>query len=266
MMTAYENGVSCGSTDVTGCIDLDSKGRRWEGGVKDGEPFGYGTLYDDEDHKEYEGFMFYDSRVCYGKVFYRGIEAVMYEGCFCDGKQFGRGIQYNRYGTVDYDGCWIHGRECSPRSDGLVITNYTKVLAIPRGSLKDSELLVIPCWAYSLRTVIINSDCFSWVRLFELDGMNGLESVIVGSSCFAILGVFNKLNINDVPLTYIQPDGYVRIVNCPRLKCIQIGENSFDHHSIELHNLPSLQSIIVSDYGFYYSTSFVLVGISIQIA
>lgn len=266
MLTVYENGVSLGSTDTAGCIDLDPKGKRWEGRVKDGKPFGYGTLYDDEDHKEYEGFMFCDSRVCYGNEFYRGIEAVMYEGCFCDDKQFGRGVQYGRNGTVDYDGYWINGHKYYPRSDGLVITNNTECLEIPMGSLKDSKLLVFPCWAQSLRTVIIHSDCFGEVRLFELDGMNELESVIVGSDCFSKLGIHNKLDIREIPLSFSQPDGLVRFVNCPKLRFIQIGENSFDHHFMELHSLPSLQSIIVSDYSFYYATSFVLIGISIQIA
>ena len=43
--------------DGVGCIDLDVNGKRWEGGVKDVKPFGYGVLFDEEGKKEYEGFM-----------------------------------------------------------------------------------------------------------------------------------------------------------------------------------------------------------------
>ena len=34
--------------DGVDCIDLDVNGKRWEGGVKNGKPFGYGVLYDEE--------------------------------------------------------------------------------------------------------------------------------------------------------------------------------------------------------------------------
>ena len=34
--------------DGVDCIDLDVNGRRWEGGVKDGKPLGYGMVYDEE--------------------------------------------------------------------------------------------------------------------------------------------------------------------------------------------------------------------------
>ena len=41
--------------DGVSCVDLGVSGRRWEGGIKDGKPFGYGVLYDEEGKKEYEG-------------------------------------------------------------------------------------------------------------------------------------------------------------------------------------------------------------------
>ena len=39
------------------CIDLDVNGRRWEGSVINGKPFGFGVMFDEEGRKEYEGFM-----------------------------------------------------------------------------------------------------------------------------------------------------------------------------------------------------------------
>lgn len=42
------------------CIDLDSKGRRWEGSVIDNKPYGYGAIYNEEENREYEGFMLKD--------------------------------------------------------------------------------------------------------------------------------------------------------------------------------------------------------------
>ena len=50
-----ENNVWKENNAEEGCIDLDVNGKRWEGGVKDGKPFGWGVLYDGEGKKEYEG-------------------------------------------------------------------------------------------------------------------------------------------------------------------------------------------------------------------
>ena len=57
-------------------------------------------------------------------------------------------------------------------------------------------------------------------------------------------------------------DGSYRIVNCPKLKSIQIGGWSFhDYHSFELNNLPSLQSIVIGHGCFWYAPSFSLTGL-----
>ena len=51
-------------------------------------------------------------------------------------------------------------------------------------------------------------------------------------------------------------------MNCPKLKSIQIGDESFeDYHSFELNNLPSLQSIDIGDSCFFYAPSFSLTGL-----
>ena len=77
--------------------------------------------------------------------------------------------------------------------------------------------------------------------MFELDGLCELESVEIGQQSFRI----DKKK---------RSDGSCRIVNCPKLKSIQIGDKSFrDYHSFELNNLPSLQSIVFNDYCFEYA-------------
>ena len=87
------------------------------------------------------------------------------------------------------------------------------------------------------------------VRVFDLDRLDELESVVIGQDSFRIS---NKE----------RNDGSYRIVNCPKLKSIQIGVSSFyDYHSFELNNLPSLQSIFISERCFYYAPSFSLTGL-----
>lgn len=57
-------------------------------------------------------------------------------------------------------------------------------------------------------------------------------------------------------------DGCLRIVNCPKLQSIRVGEYSFsDYHSLELRNLPSLQSIQMGEWCFFEAPLFSLVGL-----
>ena len=100
-----------------------------------------------------------------------------------------------------------------------------------------------------LKRIVIGDGCFEKVRVFELDGLGELESVVIGERSF---------RIGD----YERSDGSYRIVNCPKLKSIQIGYDSFwDYHSFELNNLPSLQSIDIGMRCFYWTPSFSLTGL-----
>ena len=100
-----------------------------------------------------------------------------------------------------------------------------------------------------LKRIVIGNGCFGKVRVFELDGLSELESVVIGENGFRI----------DI---YERTDGSYRIVNCPKLKSIQIGQYSFnDYHSFELNNLPSLQTIDIGGYCFSYAPSFSLTSL-----
>ena len=100
-----------------------------------------------------------------------------------------------------------------------------------------------------LKRIVIGNNCFGKARVFELDGLSELESVVIGKYSFMISDDERS-------------DGDYRIVNCPKLKSIQIGDYSFsDYHSFELNNLPSLQSIDIGEDCFYYAPSFSLTGL-----
>ena len=102
----------------------------------------------------------------------------------------------------------------------------------------------------ALKSIVIGDSCFRNVRVFELDGLSELESVNVGGGSFRISG--DRRN-----------DGSYRIMNCPKLKSIQIGSHSFfDYHTFELNNLPSLQSIDIGHYCFYWVPYFSLTGLN----
>ena len=143
-----------------------------------------------------------------------------------------------------------------PSSASTVVRNRTELNSIPLnvedlwiGRFDTSEVSEFSANRFqSLKTLVIGNGCFGNVRVFELDGLNELESVEIGRDSFRIRDRKRS-------------DGSYRIVNCPKLKSIQIGGSSFyDYHSFELNNLPSLQSIDIG-YCFRYAPSFSLTGL-----
>ena len=217
--------------------------------MKDGKPFGYGELYDEEGKKEYEGFMVNGVKNCKGIEYYSDIGKVEYKGSFCDDKRFGRGVLYDRNGMIEYNGLWKNDEPYSPHSNGSTIDNHTETVTIGDGLFNNREPFVPSFYLHSPKRITIGDGCFGKVRVFELDGLCELESVVIGQDSFRIGS--SKRN-----------DGSYRIVNCPKLKSIQIGYESFrDYHSFELNNLPSLQSIVLSNGCFRYAPSFSLTGL-----
>ena len=113
----------------------------------------------------------------------------------------------------------------------------------------ESVTELILSWLVQLKRIVIGNDCFGKVRVFKLDRLGELESVEIGRRSFMI----DNSERND---------GDYRIVNCPKLKSIQIGIKSFrDYHSFELNNLPSLQSIDIGVDCFYWAPSFLVTGL-----
>ena len=242
--------------DGVDCIDLDVNGKRWEGGVRDGKPFGYGVLYDEEGRKEYEGFMVDGAKMGYGIEYYNDIERIEYEGCFYEGKRFGKGVLYDRNGIIEYNGLWKNDSTYCDQFDGNTIDCHTESVSINDDSFNEVKSFIHNSFLYSLKWITIGDSCFGKVRVFELDGLSELESVIIGQKSITYAKYDEAFRESK------RTDGSCRIVNCPKLKSIQIGGYSFsDYHSFELSNLPSLQSIDISVRCFYWASSFSLTGL-----
>ena len=135
--------------------------------------------------------------------------------------------------------------------DMLKLADSTNSLIIPNGYFNGDDITTFNISNNGvLKRIVIGDDCFENVRVFELDGLSELESVVIGDWSFRI--------------SYSErSDGSYRIVNCSKLKSIQIGNRSFaDYHSFELNNLPSLQSIHIGEYCFLNAPSFSLTGLN----
>lgn len=251
-----ENNVWKENNTEEGCIDLDVNGKRWEGGVKDGKPFGWGVLYDGEGKKEYEGFMMNNVKQCYGKEFFEDIERVQYEGCYYCNQRFADGILYDRNGDIEYKGDLVYDPSNSLVTCESSISNYTQFLKVPNNTMKRALFFSLTPWAYSLKEIEIGEYCFCNVKLCDIVGLGELETIVIGQNSF-----FNDNN-NDEEDDSKKVNGICRIMNCDRLRSIRFDKSSFgDYHSFELKNLPSLQSIKLESDCFFYVPSLSLTGI-----
>ena len=94
---------------------------------------------------------------------------------------------------------------------------------------------------YQLKSITIGANGFNSVRNYIVDGLESLESIIIGWSSFGISDIERN-------------DGICRITNCPNLRQLEIGDDSFiDFKSFEISNLNSIQSIKFGNNCFEYA-------------
>ena len=137
------------------------------------------------------------------------------------------------------------------------LTNSSNSMIIPNGYFNGNSIASFNISNNGvLKSIVIGDNCFGKVRVFDLNGLSELESVVIGQKSFTYAKtreeIWNK----------VRTDGTYQIMNCPKLKSIQIGYISFgDYRSFELNNLPSLQSIDMGHRCFYWTPSFSLTGL-----
>ena len=101
-----------------------------------------------------------------------------------------------------------------------------------------------------LKTIAIGDDCFGAIRSVEINGLNKLIKVTIGKKSFTSAKTANEIK------TINRTDGSNRILNCPKLKSIRIGEYSFsDYHVFEWNGLPSLKSVTIGNYCYHSVTA-----------
>ena len=106
---------------------------------------------------------------------------------------------------------------------------------------RDEKLILSTNSFNQLKSITIGSSCFQNIREFVLDGLESLKSVKISGNCFRISGKERD-------------DGVCRVTNCPNLRQLEIGNESFvDFQSFELSNLNSIQSIKFGDSCFKYA-------------
>ena len=137
------------------------------------------------------------------------------------------------------------------------LTKSSKELIIPNDCFNANDIISFKIAnKENSKSIVIGNGCFGKVRVFELNGLDELESVVIGKESFTYAKTYDDIWNSK------RTDGSCRIVNCPKLKSIQFCGYSFsDYHSFELNSLSSLQSIEICGYCFYYAPSFSLTGL-----
>ena len=261
--------VDCSEMKENIVIDLNEEGRRWEGGELNGKPFGFGREYSEDDNLVYEGFVFEGKKVYFGKEWNddSNNNCLMYEGGYLNGKRWGKGISYDLTGKMDYEGEWMNNHvmtvsEKEKMMKSFIISMSIEEFVIGNEMFNDENITTLHFspLLVRLKRIKIGKKCFKHVREFVIDGLERLESVNIGEKCFSIIDI-SKISRDEI-ISFNPTNGLCRITNCPNLRQLEIGWNSFSYFkSFELSNVNSLQSIKFGNHCFQNVREFVIDGL-----
>ena len=224
-------------------LDLNDEGDRWEGDVLKDSPYGWGVLYDKDNQMVYEGFRIGELNVCYGRKYYSDIGVTEYEGEICNGMRWGRGVQYDRNGVAVYDGEWLNNErsiivKVTMSCDKELLHNRIEELVVSDKCCSEREWKTVDLgWMPSLKSLKVGDGCFRCAKEMKVIGMSELESVLIGEMCF----------VEEADL-YGYPDCHFYLKNCPKMKVLKIGDNSFSNYTVcEIENVGALEVIEMSE-------------------
>ena len=116
--------------------------------------------------------------------------------------------------------------------------------------VSQSEITELDLSRFSqLKLLAVGDHCFSYVNEVKLIGLSELESVVIGENSFTR---HKNSGGND-------PNRHFYLKNCPKLKSLKIGEDSFSDYSvIEIENVDALEVIEMREwnedsYSFRYA-------------
>ena len=225
-------------------LDLSVDGDRWEGDVLNGEPCGWGVLFNGNDERVYEGFRIGEVNVCYGVHYYSDLSMVEYEGELCKGMRCGRGVQYDRTGVVVYDGEWSLNERLEttvtiPPENGLFHNRVEELIVSDGYCSRELAMLDVRPLPF-LKSLNVGDNCFKGVKILRLVELSALESVVIGEDSFTKDGFAND------------PNRFFLLTDCPSLRQLRIGSGSFCHFAVcEIQRVNALEVIQMGDTSHY---------------
>ena len=244
--------MDCSGMRENVIIDLNAEGRRWEGGELNGKPFGYGQEYSENDNLVYEGFMFEGEKVGFGKEWNDdgNNNCLVYEGGFCNDERCGKGISYDLNGNVDFEGEWMNNCGITNSEKHEYVKSDWTIPMTTEFIIFNSKMLdgknicnIFFSSILHVKQIIFGDSCCQKVPDFVIDGLPNLMTVKIGERCF-MSGDRGR-------------NGLFRIMNCPNLRQLEIGNRSFNQFRFfKLTNVNSLQSITFGNSCFDQSDIF----------
>ena len=241
-------------TEVKGdeMVEYDSTGKRvYEGGYVFDEEKGLmregkGTEYmSDGESALYVGFFHRGQRNGKGTLF-NGFSP-LYIGEWKDGKRHGIGKEMDSARKIVKNGAWINDSFDTQKTNTMIALNPEKEEYHVKSNQFNSDtiqFLFFPCNA-KLKRISIGDKSFAHATRFVLDGLNELETVKIG---------VNSLTLKEDSIEK-RLDRECSIVNCPKLKHLEFGDGSFSDYAVfEVKGLPSLKSISLGKYAFYFAS------------
>lgn len=167
-----------------GIIDLELTGKRWEGGVLNGEPFGFGLMYNDANNIIYRGFYWNRKPVCYGETFFQS-RNLQYRGSLNYEFKNGEGVLYDNRGLVEYSGMWTCDYPVKTSFHFPNIHSYLEEFVIADDSLNDECITLLQLeYMAKLRRIVIGKHCFNQVNTTIINELKALECIEIGEECF----------------------------------------------------------------------------------
>ena len=230
-------------------IDLNRGGRRWEGGIYDNQPCGYGCLYNEQDQLEYMGFMYRGQYVGYGVEYYPDTGKPKYKGTFCNSMYCGKGCSFERTTEIDWNGFWYSNKPLQRHGfifacPLLSCTVEHLVISNGDGNRGMSVSLVLTAVLVRLKKIVIGSKCFRQVGQVQMIGLEQLESIEIGDKSF-------DRNVKKILKEQDSEYGKLIIQDCPQLISVKIGSASFaEYQHFVIANVDSLTSLVIEDRCF----------------
>ena len=158
-------------------IELNDTEMTWKGNSLNGVPFCYGSMYNKNNNLIYEGFIFENMKVCYGKEIYDDVGTVEYEGSYYQNKRSGYGILFDKKKELVYQGEWINDNPKSNKNG-----NINRVM-------NKNDLYV------GMENIIIEDNCQFNGDSFILDGLTQLKTIRIGKECMKDINRFELKSI-----------------------------------------------------------------------
>ena len=149
--------------------------------------------------------------------------------------------------------------------------SLSRLISIPLNDLNelDSSIsnLNIPSWSFNdelnmielnlnrfmnLESIEIGNECFGSIQIFEIDGLNRLQSLKIGHNSFTQVKWNDFKSDGSASMSKCRNESKsFHILNCKSLKMIEIGRCSFCDFGgeFELRNLDNLESIKIGEIG-----------------